>query len=373
MFGNSWRAGRIAGIEIRIDVSWVVIALLVFYSLYFRFDITYPRLGAPQAVLLGAGAAALFFASVLIHELAHAVLARRRGIQVRSITLFLFGGATHAKVEARGPGAEFVVAAVGPLTSLVLAGVFSGIGFLGRDVMPEPIVGGLIWLGFINGVLAAFNLVPGFPLDGGRLLRAAVWRATGSLVRATKVASIAGQAVGYLLVGGGLFLVFREALGAGIWFAAIGWFLAQAARTSSEQMQVRGLLAEAEAEDVMVRDLVPIPPDLTLREAVDRYFLRHDHGAFPVEEDGRTLGLLTLRRVKQVSRERWESTSVRETMGKLDEQITVGPHARMDGVLEKLEGGEAHRVLVVEEGDLLGIITRSDVARWLQRRQAIGA
>ncbi len=179
--------------------------------------------------------------------------------------------------------------------------------------------------------------------------------------------------MGYLLVAAGLFFVFTGALGAGIWFAAIGWFLAQAARMGYEQMQVNRLLTDVDAEDVMTTDLVRIPSDITLRDAVDRFFLRHDHAAFPVEEAERTVGLLTLRQVKQVPRERWEVATVGETMEGLDEQTTVGPQARMDGVLAKLEAGETHRILVVEDGEILGIITPSDVARWLQRRQAIEA
>jgi len=370
MFGNSWRVGRILGVELRIDISWAVIALLVTYSLYVRLQIIYEGIDTPYAIGLAVGSAILFFGSVLIHELAHALMAMRRGIPVRSITLFLFGGATHAKVEAKGPGAELVIAAVGPLTSLALAGVFAVGGIWGEGLLPREVAGALGYLAWVNLVLAVFNLVPGFPLDGGRVLRAIIWGATGSLARATRWASISGQAFGYLLVAAGLFFVFNGILGTGIWFAAIGWFLAQAARMGYEQMQVRRMLEEVEAEDVMAGDLRSMPEDLSLRDAVDDYFMRLDHGAFPVRDDGRTVGLLTLRTVKQVPREEWDRTRVREAMGSLGDQATVSPHASMADVTEKLEG-DSHRVLVVEDGEIVGIITPSDVARWLQRRQAI--
>jgi Zn-dependent protease len=323
VFGNSWRVGRIAGVEIRIDASWAIIAALVTYSLYLRFTFVYDRLEGAAAVALAVGAALAFFASVLIHEMAHAVVAKRNRIPVRGITLFLFGGATHAKVEARGPGAEFRIAVVGPLTSLALAGAFWGVGVAAEGLVADPVAAAFRYLGFVNLLLAIFNLVPGFPLDGGRVLRAAVWRATGNLGRATRVAAVAGQTVGYLLIAGGLLLVFARQLGSGIWFAAIGWFLAQAARMSEEQVQTRRMLEGVEAEDVMAAELLRIPAELTLEEAVDRFFLRYDHSAFPVEDDGRTVGLLSIRRVKQTPREDWARVPVRDAMGMIDDHVTV--------------------------------------------------
>src|ERR671918_958490 len=205
MFGTSWRVGRIAGIEIRIDSSWAVIALLITYSMYLRLSVLYPELSGGGAVALGILAAVLFFGSVLVHELAHALVAQARGIRVQDITLFLFGGATRAKVESRGPGDEFVIAAVGPLTSGVLAALFGVVAGLGRNLLSGPMAGTFGYLAWTNLLLAAFNLVPGFPLDGGRLLRSAIWKATGGLPRATRIASLAGQVVGWLLVAAGVF------------------------------------------------------------------------------------------------------------------------------------------------------------------------
>jgi Zn-dependent protease/CBS domain-containing protein len=371
MFGTAWRVGRIAGIEVRIDSSWAVIALLITYSMYLRASILYGSLSSAGAVGIAILAAVLFFGSVLVHELAHALVSQARGIRVQDITLFLFGGATRARVESRGPGDEFLIALVGPLTSGLLAALFGIVAGLGRDVLSTPLAGTLGYLAWTNLLLAGFNLVPGFPLDGGRLLRSAIWKATGSLARATRVASVAGQGVGWLLVAGGVASLLGGNLAGGIWFAFIGWFLVQAARSSYEELQLRELLRGVEAEDVMAGDLRRIPPELSLQDAVDDYFMRYDHGAFPVDEQGRTIGLLTLRGVRRVPREQWSTRRVRDHMVPVGDQVVVAPEARMDQVMGKLEDGGAGRVLVVQDGEVVGIITPSDLARWLRRWRAL--
>jgi Zn-dependent protease/predicted transcriptional regulator len=369
MFGTSWRLGRIAGIEVRIDRSWTVIALLITYSLYLRFSVIYRDLSTVQAVGLAILAAVLFFGSVLGHEMAHALVSQARGIRVQDITLFLFGGATRARVESRGPGDEFLITVVGPLASAVLAVLFGLLDVLGRDVLPRSLAGAFGYLGWVNLLLAGFNLIPGFPLDGGRLLRSAVWKATGSLQRATRVASFSGQAVGWLLIAGGVAFLLGGNLAGGIWFAFIGWFLIQAARSSYEDLQLRQMLHDVEAHDVMAGDLLRIPPDLSLQQAVDGYFMRYDHGAFPVDEQGRTIGLLTIRGVRRVPRDHWPSQSVRDSIVPLGDQIAVAPDDRMDQVMAKLDASDAKRTLVVEDGEVVGIITPSDVTRWLHRRR----
>jgi Zn-dependent protease/predicted transcriptional regulator len=371
MFGTAWRVGRIAGVEVRIDSSWAVIALLITYSMYLRVSLLYQGLSTAGAVGIAILAAVLFFGSVLIHELAHALVSQARGIRVQDITLFLFGGATRARVESRGPGDEFLIAVVGPLTSGLLAALFGIVAGFGRDVLSSPLVGTLGYLAWTNLLLAGFNLLPGFPLDGGRLLRSAIWKATGSLRRATRVASLAGQAVGWLLVAAGVAYLLAGNLAGGIWFAFIGWFLVQAARSSYEELQLRHLLRGVEAEDVMAGNLLRIPPDLSLQDAVDDYFMRYDHGAFPVDEQGRTIGLLTLRGVRRVPRDEWSTRRVRDHMVPVGDQVVVAPEARMDQVMGKLEDGEAGRVLVVQDGEVVGIITPTDLTRWLRRWRAL--
>jgi Zn-dependent protease/CBS domain-containing protein len=371
LFGTSWRVGRIVGIEIRVDSSWVVIALLITYSMYLRFSFLYKDLSTGAAVGIAILAAVLFFGSVLVHELAHAVVSQARGIRVQDITLFLFGGATRARVESRGPGDEFLIAAVGPLTSGLLAALFWIVDVSGRGTLPASLTGMFGYLAWVNLLLAAFNLVPGFPLDGGRLLRSVVWRATGSFGRATRIASLGGQAVGWLLVAGGVAFLLAGNLAGGIWFAFIGWFLVQAARASYQDLQVRQMLRGVQAHDVMAGNLVRIPPDLTLQDAVDGYFMRYDHSAFPVDEQGRTIGLLTLRKVRRVPSDQWPARRVRDHMVPLGDQIVVPPDAPMDQVMAKLEDGEAGRVLVADDGEVVGIITPSDLTRWLRRWRAL--
>jgi Zn-dependent protease/CBS domain-containing protein len=373
MFGTSWRIARIAGIEVRVDSSWTVIALLITYSLYLRFSFLYGSLTTGEAVGLAIVGSVLFFGSVLGHEMAHALVSQARGIRVQDITLFLFGGATRARVESRGPGDEFLIAVVGPLTSALLAGLFWIIDIFGRDVLSRPVTGMFGYLAWVNLLLAGFNLVPGFPLDGGRLLRSAIWKATGSIGQATRIASLAGQAVGWLLVAGGVAFLLSGNLAGGIWFAFIGWFLVQGARASYEELQLRQMLRGVEARDVMARDLLRIPPDLTLQDAIDGYFMRYDHGAFPVEEQGRTIGLLTMRGVRRVPRDQWSTRRVRDSMVSLGDQIVVSPDARMDQVMSKLEDSDANRVLVVDDGEVVGIITSSDLTRWLQRWRGVEA
>jgi CBS domain-containing protein len=260
---------------------------------------------------------------------------------------------------------------VGPLTSGFVAALFWVVDVFGRGALPRSLIGMFGYLAWVNLLLAGFNLVPGFPLDGGRLLRSVVWRATGSFRRATRIASLAGQAVGWLLVAGGVAFLLAGNLAGGIWFAFIGWFLVQAARASYQELQVRQMLRGVQAHDVMAGSLLRIPPDLTLQDAVDRYFMRYDHSAFPVDEQGRTIGLLTLRKVRRVPSDQWPTRRVRDHMVPLGDQVVVPPDAPMDQVMAKLEDGEAGRVLVAEDGEVVGIITPSDLTRWLRRWRAL--
>ena len=371
MFGSSWRVARVAGIEIRVDASWTLIALLVGYSLYLRFTTLHPDLAGVRGAILAVAAAALFFASVLLHELAHAIVSTRRGIRVKGITLFLFGGVTEARVESRRAEDELAIAVVGPLTSFALAGVLWAVTAL---VGPRGAIGGATgYLAWVNLALGAFNLVPGFPLDGGRVLRALLWRATGSYARATQVATRLGRAVGIALIALGVAAVLAGDVG-GLWIAAIGWFLLQAANASYAQLQVQRVLRGVEAGDVMTRDLVTLPPELALDVAVDRYFLRVDHSAFPVVgADGTLLGLLRLAAVRGTPAGDRASLRVADVMAPLDRVPVVGPHEPLDRVLDRFQEGEVHRVLVVDAtGSLAGMVTPRDVSRFLQRSTDLG-
>ncbi|MGH8913961.1 MAG: site-2 protease family protein [Acidimicrobiia bacterium] len=366
---NAFRLGRFLGIEVRVDASWLVLAFLVGWSFYAQFTMKFPDLSGTARVTLAAVSATVFFGSVLIHELSHSVVARRLGIPVEGITLFLFGGVTRTRTEAQTPRDEFLVGVVGPLTSFVIAGVLWLVVNLGGEALPESVLYACGYLGWINLALGAFNLLPGYPLDGGRVLRAFLWRSSGNVGRATRRAAMVGKVVGGLLAGYGLLSVFGGDLG-GLWMAAIGWFLFQAAAQADQEVVIRRLLNEVRAGDIMTPELVTIAADTTIADAVDNYFLRYDHSAFPV--DGERTGLITLRAVRQIPRDQWEIRQVWTATTPLDQACTVGADTPMDQVMEQLRQQGEDRVLVVEEGEITGIITPLDIARWLRRSEELG-
>jgi Zn-dependent protease/predicted transcriptional regulator len=373
MFGHAWRMGRIAGIQIRIDPSWTVVALLVAYSLFLEFTLTYGGLSDPAGIALAVGATLLFFGSVLAHEMTHSLLARRAGIPVRDITLFIFGGATHANVGSHGPREEFVVSLVGPLSSAVLAGLFWGASILGHGTLPHPVEGALGYLGWVNLLLAAFNLLPGFPLDGGRMLRSMVWGRTNDVRKATRVATRAGETIGYAMLAGGALLVFGGGLITGVWFAAIGWFLAQSARASYLEFKVLEAMRSVDVDAVMERELVSVAADTTLQDAVDDYLLRHDQDVFPVNQNGSTVGIITSRMVQAVPHDEWRTRLVRDAMVPLDRVTVVTSSTPMNTALDRLGEDGRPLVLVLDDGRAVGLLTAADVARWVRRRDTLAA
>ncbi len=370
MLGHSWRLGRIWDVEVRIDASWVIIALLVAYSLFLQFGATYPSLRDPGAIALAAASTLLFFASVLVHELTHALVARRLGMPVQGITLFVFGGVTQADVGSRGPRQEFLVSVVGPASSIVLGALFWGLAVLGDRVLSAPLAGALGYLGWVNLILAGFNLVPGYPLDGGRIFRSAVWGATGDVGRATRAATVSGQLIGYALIAGGFLLVFGGALIGGVWFVAIGWFLAQSARASYQQERLLRLLTGVDADGVMERPLRSVPGELSVRDAVDQYLVACDQSVFPVERGGATVGVLTAAAVREVPRDEWAAVRADEAMRPIDRRNVVGPHASIQDVVERFQAGMPY--LLVESGHrLVGVVTPDDLGRWLRRARSL--
>lgn len=372
MFGNGLKIGRWFGIEISIDLSWLVIAFLVAWSFSSIYAEEFPTLTSGTTIALGTFTAVLFFISVLLHEISHSLMARRLGMPVEGITLFIFGGVTKTGNEAKSAGEEFAVAIVGPLTSLAIAAVLWVLVNLTGDVVPETLRFGLGYLGWLNLALAVFNLLPGFPLDGGRVLRSILWKTTGSLAKATKGATTGGKVLASILMGLGFFILFGGNLG-GLWYAAIGWFLFQAASGAGQEMIIRQILRGVTAGDLMSPDPVTIPAATTLHDAVDEFFLRFDHSAFPVESsDGRSAGIITLRAVRQVPRDEWDLRQVWAAMTRLDDACAVPPSMAMDDVLQRLRDIDHERVLVVDDGKVVGIITPRDVSRWIRRSQELG-
>jgi Zn-dependent protease/CBS domain-containing protein len=366
---RGFRIGSIAGIEIRIDYTWFVIFALILWTLTRSvFPVTYPSLPSLTYLVMGAVGTLLFFASLLTHELSHSVVARSRGIAVESITLFIFGGMARTKDEFETPGDEFLIAVAGPVMSLAIAGFFWLLAWAATQAGASVAVTGVAsYLALINFVLAVFNLFPGFPLDGGRLFRALVWKRTGDLRRATRIASNGGKVFGYMLMVLGLLNLFGGSPLGGMWLVFIGWFVRMAAETSYVQHVLRSSLEGATARDAMTPAPLTVTPDETLQDFLDDYVLDSRHHSYPIVERARPIGLITLDRVRAVPKDEWRTRTVRDAMVPLSPDIAVAPGDDLIEAVRKLNASRLGRVLVTHEDQLVGIISHSDIARWLER------
>ncbi|MGD8698073.1 MAG: site-2 protease family protein [Gemmatimonadales bacterium] len=368
------RVARLFGFEIRLDLSWFVVFLLVLWT--FAKAVFPTRVPGQSPAVYGAMAFAgsiLFFGSVLLHELAHSAVARARGIPVEGITLFIFGGVARIRSDVENPKDEFLITVVGPLSSAAIGIALLGFARIGaRWGLPESATGVADFLALANFWLAGFNLIPGFPLDGGRLFRSLVWYISKDVRKATRWASYTGRGFGLLLIGYGILTLFWGRLVPGMWLIFIGWFLAQAAEASYRQLILRRILEAVQAGEAMTRAPETVRPELTLRDLVDEYFLRRRYNSFPVEDDqGNVLGLITLSQVKKIERDRWPTTRVGEVMMPVSEAVTVRSRDTLADVLAKLESAGVGRALVVDNGRLEGVISNADVAQWLERYQQL--
>ncbi|MGW9026129.1 site-2 protease family protein [Streptomyces sp. NPDC055722] len=363
--------GRIAGV--RVGVHWSVLLILGIIALGLaqgRLPHVYPGHTPVVYWVAGLGAAVVFFASLLAHELAHAVVARRNGVVVDDIVLWLLGGVARLKSEASSPAAELRIAGVGPLVSLLLGGLFLlGAWLLALSSAPGLLVEVVAWLAGINLLLAVFNALPAAPLDGGRLLRALLWWRTGDRLRATAGASTAGRVLGWLLIALGLVVFMRGGGFGGLWLALIGWFLIAAATAEGRQAQLRGVLAGVPVRDAMTREPLTVPATLTVADLLADPLYRYRHSAFPVRDvDGAPVGLVTLDSARQVPLEKSGTVTVGEVMVPLSRTTVAGPDDSLADLLPRMESGAEHRVLVMDEGRLVGILSLSDISRavtWL--------
>ncbi len=358
MFGRSWRIATLRGIPVNVDSSWVWIAVLVTYSLWAQIHLRYPEVASGSAVAYALLAAILFFGSVFLHELAHAVAARVNGIPVLGITLVVFGGYTSARSDEKGPGPAFVISAVGPGTSLLLGALFWA---LSRATSPGPLSGAFGYVGWVNLFMAGFNVAPGLPLDGGRMLEAVVWRLSGDHRAGTRIAAWTGMAVGGLLVAGGFVQFSRESDFLWLWLAIVGIFIFQGARGSERQIGLRERLAHARVADAMEPPPPAIPSTMTLSEALDRYLRGHDTEAFPVVEDGRVIGMLSFSSAREVGMHD-PLRPVRDALIPLSEVLTAEAEEPLEPVAARLGSGRA--ALVLRDGELVGAITGGGVLRW---------
>ena len=363
MFGRSWRIGTIWGIPVNVDSSWIWIAVLVTYSLWAEFRVEFENIQGGTALALAVFAAALFFGSVFLHELAHSVAARLHRIKVFGITLVFFGGFTSARSDEKGPGPAFLISAVGPLTSLALGALFWALS-VATDTS-GPLSASFRYVGRVNLLLAGFNFLPGLPLDGGRMLEAAVWRISRNHELGTRIAAWSGMGLGGLLLAGGALQVARGDL-FGLWLALIGLFIFQAARAAGAQMGLRRRLAQATVAEVMEPPPPPIPADLSLSEALDRYLRGHEGEAFPVVDDGRVIGMLTFGSARDVGMVE-PLRPVRDAVIPLSQVLTVEVSEPLEEAVARL--GAARSALVLDDGRLVGAITGGSVARWAAGRR----
>ncbi|HIK05909.1 MAG TPA: site-2 protease family protein [Trichormus sp. M33_DOE_039] len=372
---QGFRLGSISGFEIRIDLSWLLIFFLVLWTLSAGlFPTNYP--GLDNATYLGMGIVAtlLFFASLLAHELSHSFVARSKGIPVEGITLFIFGGVSRTRVDASHPGDEFQIAIIGPITSLILAALFGLLWYIGHISGWSVVVNGVTsYLASINLALAIFNMLPGFPLDGGRVFRSLLWKYTNNLKKATQIASTGGKWLGYLLIALGLLQTFAGAVLGGLWFILIGWFLYTAAEASYEEILLRTSLQGVRAREIMTPYPETVNADLTIQELVDKYFLSRRYQSFPVLENSKPIGMITLNQVRDIPREEWVYRTVQETMIPNEQGLSASPEEQMPQILQKMQESGVRRVLVTQDGLLTGIITSNDIANWLQRRRELGS
>jgi len=361
--GKAFNLGKLFGIQFRIHFSWFIIFIL------FIVLLVYPDYSQWPYWIIGIITSLLFFTSVVAHELAHSLVGRANGIPVKSITLFIFGGVALMAREATKARAELLMAGAGPACSLVISGLFGLLWFFTQGVV-ETLAAMALWLAYVNLILAVFNLIPGFPLDGGRVFRSLLWRVTGNYRRSTQVATRLGQGIGYLFILGGILIVLLRPFGldwvSGLWLALIGWFLENAASASYRQSQWREAAQRLSASEVMTADCPVIPPNVTISQLVQRYIFTGGHRYFWVADEGKLEGVLVLNNIKSTPQSHWEVTQVKELMTPIDKLKIAYPDQATLSILEQMDESEINQMPVVNGGGVIGLITRDNLMRFLR-------
>jgi len=365
------KLGRISGIEIGLHYSWFVIAALIAFSLGQHFRQINPSWSASEIWITAIVTAGLFFVTLLLHELAHSLVAQKRGLKVTGITLFALGGVSQIQDDATDAKTEFWVAIAGPIASVVIGlgclGIALGLGWR-RSTDPQNVVTAvLVWLGYINISLAVFNLIPAFPLDGGRVLRSIVWAITKNQVRSTRIAARIGEIVAFLFIIDGIWKYLSGAGIGGLWIAFIGWFLLDAARASYSQVKKTGtVVRDMRVSQLMSRGCVAVDRGMSLRELVDTYLLKTSQRCFAVTDRGRVVGVITRTDVGAIPRELWSTTTVRAAMHPLQEMPTVTPNTSVLDAMKLVLRSHVNQLLVMDNGVLEGIIFRSQMVGLLR-------
>jgi Zn-dependent protease len=368
---------RVFGIQIGLHYSWLLIALLVVLSLAGQFSETSPQWGSSVIWGLAILTALLFFAAIVIHELSHAAVAKARGLPVRSITLFALGGVAEIEKEASDAKTEFWIGIAGPITSLLI-GILclllaTGFGWTPSDEHQSPWAAMLGWLGVINIALSVFNMVPGFPLDGGRVLRAVIWWISGNAARATRIATGVGQLVAFVFIVVGLFRFFNGAGFGGLWLTFIGWFLLDAARSSYAQFEVLESLRGVHVSDVMSHDWSEVDSATNLQNFINEKLLRSGRRCFVVTENDQPVGIVTAHEIKNIDHEKWPSLSVRDVMLPLAKLHSVKPTTSLTEALETMGREDVNQLPVMRNNHVEGIVSRGHILRLIQTRAELHA
>jgi Zn-dependent protease/CBS domain-containing protein len=370
MFRHKFKVFRLLGFDVSIDPSWIVLAILVAWSLstgYFPFK--YHQLSTQQYWLMGIVGALGLFVSIVAHEFCHSLAARHSGMPMKGITLFIFGGVAEMNAEPSSARDEFIIAVVGPVSSLVIAAVFYLLS-LGGEIAgwSTTVIGVMGYLALINLILAVFNLVPAFPLDGGRVLRAGLWAWKGDLRKATRLASRIGEGFSLVMIGLGIFRVLTGYFVGGMWFILIGLFLRSAAQASYKQLLTRRALEGEPLQRFMNPEPVTVPPETRLDRLVEDYIYRYHHKLYPVVDGDRLIGCITNRQVKDIPRERWNVTRVGDLVQACSEENAIDPETDTVQALARMHRSNTGRMMVVKGGRLIGIIALKDLLAFLSMK-----
>jgi Zn-dependent protease/predicted transcriptional regulator len=369
------RLGRIFGVEIGLHYSWIVIALLIVFSLAGYFRETNSQWGDGVVLITAVATGVLFFAAIVAHELAHSVVAKSRGLPVKSITLFALGGVAQIEKDAPDAKTEFWIAIIGPITSFVIGGSLLALSMLAgwawMETPKTPLLAMMVWLGYINMLLGAFNLVPGFPLDGGRVLRAIAWWVTRDGVRATRIAARVGQTVALFFIITGVYRLFAGAGFAGLWMAIIGWFLLDSAGATYAQVEVNERLRGVRVGDIMDRDCPTVEGRTSLHSFVEEFLLRTGRRCFIVVENGSIAGIITAHEIKEIEPSLRPYKTVSDAMRPIHQLRTVTIDTPVREVLETMGSEDLNQLPVVTDGRLEGVISRGQVLRYLQTRMEL--
>ncbi len=366
MFGKSIKLFSLFGFDVKIDISWLVLAFLITWSLaQGLFPYYFKDLSSTTYWWMGIFGALGLFISIIFHELSHSMVARNFGLPIKGITLFIFGGVAHMEEEPPSAKAEFLMAIAGPLSSILLGIVFYVLRTAGKTVWPISVTGVLGYLAFINWILAGFNLLPAFPLDGGRVLRSILWKWKNNIGWATRISSRIGTLFGFVLIAMGVIQFFSGNLIGGIWWFMIGLFLQNAARMSYQQLVTRRALEGETVRNLMIRDPVTVAPSTKIEELVEEYIYRHHYKMYPVVEDDRLIGCITTRQLREIPKDRWSSKTVGEIAHACSKENTINPDTDVVKVLSLMNRTRNSRLMVVEGNKLIGLIALKDIMDFL--------